>query len=143
MNCKITCAVRFSKLRFTGIIFHHGINIFYGDNAQGKTNILEGIYLCMTNKSYRGSHDKEMIRFGKEEAHLRLEAEKKRHSIPVDMHLKKSKTKGIAINGVPIRRSSEFDWPFKCRFLFTRGSSGDKKRSWRAQTLFGHGALPA
>ena len=30
--------------------FHHGINIFYGDNAQGKTNILEGIYLCMTNK---------------------------------------------------------------------------------------------
>ena len=28
--------------------FHHGINIFYGDNAQGKTNILEGIYLCMT-----------------------------------------------------------------------------------------------
>lgn len=37
--------------------FHHGINIFYGDNAQGKTNILEGIYLCMTNKSYRGSHE--------------------------------------------------------------------------------------
>ena len=57
--------------------FHHGINIFYGDNAQGKTNILEGIYLCMTNKSYRGSHDREMIRFGKDEAHLRLEAEKK------------------------------------------------------------------
>lgn len=80
---------------------------FYGDNAQGKTNILEGIYLCMTNKSYRGSHDKEMIRFGKEEAHLRLEAEKKGIPYRVDMHLKKSKTKGIAINGVPIRRSSE------------------------------------
>ena len=87
--------------------FHHGINIFYGDNAQGKTNILEGIYLCITNKSYRGSHDREMIRFGKEEAHLRLEAEKKGIPYRVDMHLKKSKTKGIAINGVPIRRSSE------------------------------------
>ena len=87
--------------------FHHGINIFYGDNAQGKTNILEGIYLCMTNKSYRGSHDREMIRFGKEEAHLRLEAEKKGIPYRVDMHLKKSQTKGIAINGVPIRRSSE------------------------------------
>ena len=71
--------------------FHHGINIFYGDNAQGKTNILEGIYLCMTNKSYRGSHDREMIRFGKEEAHLRLEAEKKGIPYRVDMHLKKSK----------------------------------------------------
>ena len=65
--------------------FHHGINIFYGDNAQGKTNILEGIYLCMTNKSYRGSHDREMIRFGKEEAHLRLEAEKK--GIPYRVYL--------------------------------------------------------
>ena len=48
-----------------------------------------------------------MIRFGKDEAHLRLEAEKKGIPYRVDMHLKKSKTKGIAINGVPIRRSSE------------------------------------
>ena len=74
--------------------FHHGINIFYGDKAQGKTNILEGIYLCMTNKSYRGSHDREMIRFGKEDAHLRLEAEKKRHSIPGGYAFKKIKDKG-------------------------------------------------
>lgn len=123
--------------------FHHGINIFYGDNAQGKTNILEGIYLCMTNKSYRGSHDREMIRFGKEEAHLRLEAEKKGIPYRVDMHLKKTKTKGIAINGVPIRRSSELIGLLNVVFFFTRGPSGDKKRSWRAQTLFGHGALPA
>ena len=57
--------------------FSGGTNVISGRNAQGKTNILEGIYLCMTNKSYRGSHDREMIRFGKEEAHLRLEAEKK------------------------------------------------------------------
>ena len=89
------------------LTFHRGINIFYGDNAQGKTNILEGIYLCMTNKSYRGTRDRDMIRFGQEEAHLRLEAEKKDIPYRVDMHLKKSKTKGIAINGVPIRRSSE------------------------------------
>ena len=74
--------------------FHHGINIFYGDNAPGKTNILEAVYvcattksqLCMTNKSYRGSRDRDMIRFGKEEAHLRLEAEKKDIPYRVDMH---------------------------------------------------------
>ena len=42
-----------------------GINIFYGDNAQGKTNILESIYLCGTTKSHRGSKDKEMIQFQK------------------------------------------------------------------------------
>ncbi len=97
----------FRNYELQELSFHSGINIFFGDNAQGKTNILEGIYLCMTNKSYRGSRDKEMIRFGKEEAHLRLESEKKSIPYRVDMHLKKSKTKGIAINGVPIRRSSE------------------------------------
>lgn len=49
-----------------------GTNIFYGDNAQGKTNILEAAYLCGTTKSHRGSRDKEMIRFGQDEAHIRM-----------------------------------------------------------------------
>lgn len=87
--------------------FHNGINIFYGDNAQGKTNILEAIYLCSTNKSYRGSKDKEMIRFGCDEAHLKLIGEKCEIPYRIDFHLKKNKSKGIAVNSVPIRRSSE------------------------------------
>ena len=49
-----------------------GTNIFYGDNAQGKTNILEAAYLCGTTKSHRGSRDREIIRFGQDEAHLRM-----------------------------------------------------------------------
>ena len=55
-----------------------GINIFYGDNAQGKTNILESIYLCGTTKSHRGSKDKEMIQFQKEESHIRMSVVKKK-----------------------------------------------------------------
>ena len=39
-----------------------GTNILYGDNAQGKTNILEAVYVCSTTKSHRGSKDKEIIR---------------------------------------------------------------------------------
>jgi len=38
-----------------------GVNIFYGDNAQGKTNILESIYLATTSKSHRGSKDKDIL----------------------------------------------------------------------------------
>ena len=49
-----------------------GTNIFYGDNAQGKTNILESVYLCGTTKSHKGSKDKEIIRFGEEESHIRM-----------------------------------------------------------------------
>ena len=43
--------------------FHSGTNILYGENAQGKTNILEAIYLCGTTKSHRGSKDKEIVKF--------------------------------------------------------------------------------
>ena len=49
-----------------------GTNIFYGDNAQGKTNILESVYLCGTSKSHKGSKDKEIIRFDQEESHIRM-----------------------------------------------------------------------
>ncbi len=89
------------------ITFRDGINILYGDNAQGKTNILEAIYLCSTTKSHRGSKDKELIRFGQEEAHIRLILEKKGINHRIDMHLKKNKAKGAAIDKIPIRRSSE------------------------------------
>ncbi len=84
-----------------------GTNIFYGKNAQGKTNILEAAYLSGTTKSHKGSKDKEMIQFGQEESHIRTKVEKKGISYQIDMHLKKNKTKGIAINQVPIRKASE------------------------------------
>jgi DNA replication and repair protein RecF len=82
-------------------------NILYGDNAQGKTNVLESIYLCGTTKSHRGSKDKEMIQFQKDEAHIRMQLVKKETPYRIDMHLKRNKAKGIAINGVPIKKASE------------------------------------
>ena len=45
--------------------FDKGTNIFYGDNAQGKTNILEAIFLSATTKSHKGSKDREIVNFNK------------------------------------------------------------------------------
>lgn len=84
-----------------------GINIFYGNNAQGKTNILEALYMSGTTKSHKGSKDKEMIQFFKEEAHIRTNILKNDISYRIDLHLKKNKTKGIAINGIPIKKASD------------------------------------
>ena len=89
------------------IDFSNGTNILYGDNAQGKTNILEAIFLSATTKSHKGSKDKEVIRFGKEEAHVRTILEKDGAEYRVDMHLRKSKSKGIAIDGQKIKRASD------------------------------------
>lgn len=89
------------------IIFDHGINILFGDNAQGKTNILEAIYTAATTKSHRGAKDREMIRLGQDEAHIRMEVEKNSLSTRIDMHLRKTGGKGVAIDGVPISRAAE------------------------------------
>lgn len=84
-----------------------GINIFYGDNAQGKTNILEASYVSGTTKSHKGSKDKEMIRFSMDEAHVRTVVEKNNREYQIDLHLKKNRSKGIAINKIPIKKASE------------------------------------
>ena len=89
------------------IDFSSGTNILYGDNAQGKTNILEAIFVSATTKSHKGSKDKEIIRFGQEEAHVRTILEKDNAEYRVDMHLRKSKSKGIAIDGQKIKRASD------------------------------------
>ncbi len=87
--------------------FDQGTNILYGDNAQGKTNILEAIYLAATTKSHKGSKDKEIIGFGKEEAHIRTYLEKEGVGTRVDMHLRKAGSKGIAIDGQKIKKAAE------------------------------------
>lgn len=89
------------------ISFDEGTNILYGDNAQGKTNILEAAYMSGTTKSHKGSKDKEMIRFGASEAHLRTVVLRGEKEYQIDMHLKQNRSKGIAINQVPIKRAAE------------------------------------
>lgn len=97
----------FRNYEYLSLQFDEGTNIFYGDNAQGKTNILEAVFLCGTTKSHKGSKDREMIRFDQDESHIRLFVKKDGISHKVDMHLKKSKSKGIAIDGIPIKRARE------------------------------------
>lgn len=87
--------------------FASGTNILYGDNAQGKTNVLEAVYVSGTTKSHKGSKDREMIKFHEEEAHIKLMVKKQDVSYRIDIHLKKNKPKGIAINGIPIKKASE------------------------------------
>lgn len=89
------------------INFDEGTNILYGDNAQGKTNILEAAYVSGTSKSHKGSRDKDMIRFEQNEAHIKTIVEKQDREYQIDIHLKKNKSKGIAINKVPIKKASE------------------------------------
>ena len=89
------------------IYFDKGTNILYGDNAQGKTNILEAIYISSTTKSHKGSKDKDIVKFGQEESHIRSILKKEGIDVRIDMHLRKNKSKGIAIDGQKIKKAAE------------------------------------
>lgn len=97
----------FRNYDFLKLEFDDATNIFYGDNAQGKTNILESVYLSGTTKSHRGTKDRDLVQFGKEESHIETVVEKNGITYQIDMHLKKNSPKGIAINKIPIRKASE------------------------------------
>ena len=87
--------------------FDPNTNILYGDNAQGKTNILEALYLSGTTKSHRGTKDRDNIQFGYDESHIETIVEKRGICFQIDMHLKKNSPKGIAIDKIPIRKAGE------------------------------------
>lgn len=97
----------FRNYNTLSIDFDKGVNILYGDNAQGKTNILEAIYVSATTKSHKGSKDREIINFNSEEAHIKTILDKEGLERRVDMHLRKSKSKGIAIDKVRIKKAAE------------------------------------
>lgn len=99
--------MNFRNYEFLDLKFSEGTNILYGDNAQGKTNVLEAIYLSATTKSHKGSKDRDIIKFDSEEAHIRTYLEKQEIQYKVDVHLRKNKSKGIAIDGQKIKKAAD------------------------------------
>ena len=96
-----------------------GTNILYGDNAQGKTNILEAVYVCCTTKSHRGAKDRDMIRFGEDESHIKLQIKKGAVPCRIDMHLKKNKTKGDRSRRHSDQKGQSAVWSCKCGVFLT------------------------
>ena len=89
------------------IDFDKGVNILYGNNAQGKTNILEAIYMSSTAKSHKGSKDRDIVNFDASEGHIKTLIEKDGMERRIDMHLRKSMSKGVAVDKVRIKKLSE------------------------------------
>lgn len=97
----------FRNYGYLDLEFDDNINIIYGDNAQGKTNILEAIYFTATTKSHKGAKEKELLKFNNEEAHINMIVDRNKSNFEIDVHLKKNAKKGIAINKIPIKKSAE------------------------------------
>lgn len=93
--------------------FGEGVNILYGDNAQGKTNILEAVYLFSMGKANRARRDAELIRHGQEKAELALNFLDKERESRGEITLFSNRRKVITVNEVPIRKNSELVGRFR------------------------------
>lgn len=89
------------------IEFDKRINIIYGNNAQGKTNILEAIYLFSLGKSNRTTKDNDFLKFNEEKSEIKIEFFSKERSIEGRIVLEKNKRKKIFLNDIPVRKNSE------------------------------------
>lgn len=87
------------------IILNNNINVFFGQNAQGKTNIVESIFLCSLGKSFRTNKEKEMIKFNENNTSVEIEYEKKDRTGKINYNI--GDKKEIFINDVKIKKLSE------------------------------------
>ncbi len=87
------------------IEFNNNLNIIYGNNAQGKTNILEAIFIAAMGKSFRAKKDKDLIGFGKESAKVEIEYEKIDREGKISFIIDDKKT--FFINGIKQNKISD------------------------------------
>jgi len=87
------------------IKLNKNINILYGENAQGKTNIIESIFLCSMGKSFRAKKDKEMIKINEDICSVEVEYEKSDREGKIKIEI--GNKKNIFINEIKIKKLSE------------------------------------
>lgn len=113
MICKSVEFCSFRNIENEKIEFSNGINVIHGENAQGKTNILEGIYLFARGKSFRAFKDRELVRFGSDESYLKLLYEKKNDEYELGVEIPKNGSKRFYKNKIKASKTSEIIGEFR------------------------------
>ena len=113
MIVKKVSYTNFRNIEGATIRFAPGVNLLYGDNAQGKTNALEGIFLCAQGRSHRTAREKDYIRYGQEFAKVVLDYEDALRPRQLELRYLKNGRKYCKKNGVALKKMSEFIGNFR------------------------------
>ncbi len=89
------------------VSFKSGLNILEGKNAQGKTNLLEAVFLCAIGKSPRTNKEKDLLKWNEQVGKVTVEFNKKSGTKKIELYLFSNQNKAIKINGVPIKKLGE------------------------------------
>ena len=106
----------FRNLEKIRMLPHQDLNLIFGNNAQGKTNLLEAIWSCTGCRSFRGAKEKDFIRMKSPAMHLKLRFRDSRREQEIQLHLARGegKQKKILLNGVPLKGGSGLFSQFQC-----------------------------
>ena len=113
MYCNGISLIDFRNIEQANVSFDAGVNILYGNNAQGKTNLLEAVYYAALGKSFRGQHAPEVIRFGAEGALLSLDYTAAGRAQNITMRLFQGRARAVEKNKVRISKMSELVGSFR------------------------------
>ena len=89
------------------IDFDERVNLITGQNAQGKTNLIESLYMSSMGRSFRTQHDGEMIRFGEDAAYIKVKAEKEYIDTKVEIVLRSDSRKAVRKDGNSVRKTAD------------------------------------
>ena len=115
MTCNRITVENFRNIRQADVCFSPGVNVLYGDNAQGKTNLLEAIFFTAIGKSFRPVKEAEMIRFGEESASVvnRFSDSVREQTLAFRIFSNAHARRTVTQNGVRLQRMSEMVGAFR------------------------------
>lgn len=105
MNIKNIYVENFRNLENQSLEFSKGVNVLYGLNGQGKTNLIEAIYYFCNGKSFRALKDKEVVKFGEEKSRIKIEFSVFERENKGEIYI--FDKKNIKLNDIPIKKLSE------------------------------------
>lgn len=125
--------INYRNIAFQDIQLHPHWNLFYGANAQGKTNILESIYLTARGRSFRNVPDRDLVRFGERSAYVLSDLERKGRDKRVEVKISRVEKKRIRVNEVEMENTKELAAQFEVvlfapeNLVLVKGGPGERR----------------
>lgn len=113
MNCQKIEVENFRNIPKAEVCFSEGVNILAGDNAQGKTNLLEAIFYPSMGRSFRGAKTAEMIRFGESQSKICVTYQDRKREQAIEVRIYRDKLRQVEKNGLRVDKLSDIVGSFR------------------------------
>lgn len=115
--------------------FPNRLNVFLGENAQGKTNLLESIYVLALTRSHRTSSEQELIGWQDDFAHIKGRIERGTSGLELELLLTKKGRKS-KVNHIEQKKIEQLHRSIKCHFICARGPFFSEGESANQKTIY-------